>query len=93
MVWRREWRAVWTEKGWRRVQYSEKPFPVFVLMSSFISVMQKNWSKERKNKSRGQKAFYSVQKNNKGKTYGFCQPVSPSGAGSTSVCAIGVECF
>lgn len=58
MVWRREWRAVWTEKGWRRVQYSEKPFPVFVLVSSLISVMQTNWSEERKIKSSGQKAIY-----------------------------------
>lgn len=36
--------------GWRRVQYSEKPFPVFVLTSSLISVMQKNWSEEREDK-------------------------------------------
>lgn len=51
MVWERGWRAVWTEKGRRRVQYSERPFPVFVLTSSLISVMQKNWSEERKMKA------------------------------------------
>lgn len=41
---------VW-ERGWRGVQYSEKPFPVFVLTSSLISVMQRNWSEERKMKA------------------------------------------
>lgn len=51
MVWERGWRAIRTEKGWRRVQYGEKPFPVFVLTSSLISVMPKNWSEERKMKA------------------------------------------
>lgn len=51
MVWERGLKAIWTEKGWRRVQYGEKPFPVFVLMSSMISVMQRSRSEERKMKA------------------------------------------
>lgn len=58
----RGWRASWTEKGLRSVQYSEKLFPVFVLTSSLISVMQRNWSEARKMKALTSKAIYSKQK-------------------------------
>lgn len=64
MVRERGWRVIWTERGWRRVQYSEKSFPVFVLMSSLISVMQNNWSEEGKMKAQATKP---EQDNNKKK--------------------------
>lgn len=79
--------------GWRRVQYSEKPFPVFVLTSSLISVMQKNWSEEREDKKaqvRNQSILgetESQRRKKKGKTYGFYQPVLLSGAGCKSASA------
>lgn len=78
--------------GWRRVQYSEKPFPVFVLMSSLISVMQKNWSEEREDKKaqvRNQSILGNTesQQQKKGKTYGFYPLVLLSGAGCKSASA------
>lgn len=52
-----------------RVQYSETLFPVFVLMSSLISVMQRKWTEETKESS-DLKAICSEPKK-KIKTYGF----------------------
>lgn len=48
---REDGELVGQKTGWRRVQYSEKLFPVFVLTSSLISLMQRKSSEERKMKA------------------------------------------
>ena len=75
------WRASWTEKELRSVQYSEKLFPVFVLTSSLISVMQRNWSEARKMKALTSKQSTQNKKKGKKETYGLYQSGVSYGTG------------
>lgn len=62
---REDGELVGQKTGWRRVQYSEKLFPVFVLTSSLISLMQRKSSEERKMKALTSKQSPPPKKNEK----------------------------
>ena len=57
------------------VQYSEKPFPVFVPTSSLISVMLRNWGEARKMKAPTSKRSAHNKKKKKKKHMEFISEV------------------
>lgn len=59
--WREAGEPLAHRHGWRTLQYSQRPFPVFVLTSSLISVMQRKWSEGRKMKALTSKTILLVQ--------------------------------
>lgn len=73
------------------MQYSEKPFPVFVLTSSLISVKQKNWSGERQIKAGVREQSILDRKEKKNKENIWILSLSVSGAGCKYPCAIHVD--